>query len=64
MWDDPIVQEIRKMREEHAARFNFNLQAIADDLKKQQETSGITFVSLPAKKPTVLPKMKTKKDVK
>ncbi len=64
MWDDPIVQEIRKVREDHAARFNFNLEAIADDLKKQQEDSGKTFVSLQPKKPTVLPKMKTKKDVK
>jgi hypothetical protein len=64
MWDDPIVQEIRKVREEHAARFNFNLQAIADDLKKQQEDSGKAFVSLPPKKPAVLPKIKTKKDAK
>jgi hypothetical protein len=64
MWDDPIVQEIRKVREEHAARFNFNLEAIAADLKKQQEISGLQFLSLPAKKPTIFPKMKTRKDAK
>jgi hypothetical protein len=64
MWDDPIVQEIRKVRQEHAARFNFNLEAIAADLKKQQEISGLQFLSLPAKKPTVLPKIRTKKNAK
>ena len=64
MWDDPIVQDVRKVREEHAARFNFNLQAIADDLKKQQERGGVKFVSLPPKKPSVLPKFDSKKDVK
>ena len=63
MWDDPIVLEIRKMRDEHATRFSFNLQAIADDLRKQQENSGRTFVSLQPKKPTSLPKMKTPKDI-
>jgi len=64
MWDDPIVQDIRKLREEHAARFGFNLQAIVADLMKQQENSGVKFVSLPPKKPAVLPKIKTKKDAK
>jgi CRISPR/Cas system CMR-associated protein Cmr5 small subunit len=64
MWDDPIVQEIRKVREEHAARLRFNLQAIADDLKKQQENSGKKFVSLASKKPTIFPRLDSKKDAK
>jgi hypothetical protein len=36
MIDDPIVQEVRKLREEHAARFNYDLQAIFKDLKRSE----------------------------
>lgn len=36
-WEDPIVEEIRRYREEYAARFNHDLQAIFEDLKQQQE---------------------------
>lgn len=43
-WEDPIVEEIRRYREEYAARFNHDLQAIFEDLKKQQEQSGLTYV--------------------
>ena len=25
MWEDPIVEEVRKIREEHAARFGYDL---------------------------------------
>ncbi len=64
MWDDPIVQEIRKVREDHAARFNFDIQAIVADLKKQQEDGGAIYLTLPSKKPTILPKSKINKDVK
>lgn len=27
MWEDPIVAEVRKIREDYAAQFNFDLQA-------------------------------------
>ena len=27
-WKDPIVEEVRKVREEHAAKFNYDLVAI------------------------------------
>jgi len=43
-WEDPIVEEIRRYREEYAARFNHDLQAIFEDLKRQQEQSGVTYV--------------------
>lgn len=49
MWEDPIVNEIRKIREIHAARFNYDLQAIYRDLKKQEKSSGRTFVSYPSR---------------
>jgi len=49
MWEDPIVKEVRKIREEHAAQFNYNLHAIYDDLKKQERKSGRKLVSFPSR---------------
>jgi hypothetical protein len=40
MHEDPIVEEIRKVREEHARRFGFDLEAIFKDLKAREEESG------------------------
>jgi hypothetical protein len=50
MWEDPIVEEVRKARDAHAAKFNYNLQAIYRDLKEQEKQSGRTFVSYPPKR--------------
>ena len=54
MWNDPIVEEVRQVRDEHAKKFNYDLRAIAEDLKKQQATSGRKVVALSPKKPVVL----------
>ncbi|MCX6591824.1 MAG: hypothetical protein NTZ56_09890 [Acidobacteria bacterium] len=32
--EDPIVEEIRRYREEHAARFNYDLDLIFADFKR------------------------------
>ena len=50
MWEDPIVEEVRKVREAHAAKFNYDLQAIYQDLKAQEKQSGRTFVAYPPKR--------------
>ena len=42
---DPIVKEVRKFREEHAKRFNYNLRSIYEDLIEQERLSGHKFVS-------------------
>ena len=47
---DPIVEEVRKAREEHAKRFNFDLHAICEDLRKKEKESGHPVVSLPPKR--------------
>jgi len=52
MWKASIVEEVRKIREKHAAKFNYDLDAICRDLKEQERKSGRKVVSLPAKKPT------------
>lgn len=62
MWNDPIVDEVRKARDKHAKKFNYDLQAIAADLHKQQEASDKQFVNLPPRKPVVLPVVKADKD--
>ncbi|MBF0172959.1 MAG: hypothetical protein HQL83_05875 [Magnetococcales bacterium] len=46
MWKDPIVDEVRKIREEHAARFNYDLDAIYKDLKRLERESGRETVTL------------------
>lgn len=51
MWNDPIVEEVRKVREEHAARFDYDLERIFQDLKEQEKRSGRKVVSLPPKRP-------------
>lgn len=50
MWKDPIVEEVRKVREEHAARFNYDLEAIYRDLKEQESKSKRLFSSYPPRK--------------
>lgn len=47
MLNDPIVEEIRKIRDEHAARFNYDLDAIFDDIKKSEKELGLPLVTLP-----------------
>jgi len=54
MLDDPIVEEVRKIRDEYAKKFNYNLDAIAADLMKQQKASGRKLVSFPSRKPVVV----------
>jgi hypothetical protein len=44
---DPIVDEVREYRAEHARRFNFDLHAICADIQKMEATCGHTVVSLP-----------------
>jgi hypothetical protein len=55
MWTDEIVEATRKAREEYAARFGYDLEAIRADLKKQQEQGTRKVVSLPPKKPELVP---------
>jgi hypothetical protein len=45
MKNDPIVEEVRQYREQHAAQFNYDLQAIYQDLKGQEHRSSQAFTS-------------------
>jgi hypothetical protein len=46
MSGDPIVAEVRAIREAYAKRFNYDLDAICRDLKEQEKMSGRKTVSL------------------
>ena len=50
MWRDPIVEEIRKIREAYAARFNYDLDLIFKDIRERQKKSGRKYVTLPPKR--------------
>ena len=49
MWTDPIIEEIHRVREAHAHRFDFDLKAIAEDIKRIEQAMKIPPVSLPPK---------------
>ena len=53
MWKDPVVEEIRKARDAHAAKFGYDLDAIVKDIQEQERKSGREFVSPPPKRPTL-----------
>ncbi|WPD23776.1 MAG: hypothetical protein Q3M24_08805 [Candidatus Electrothrix aestuarii] len=44
MIKDPIVEEIRKYRAEHAARYDNDLKRICEALRKQEKRSQKEFV--------------------
>jgi hypothetical protein len=51
---DPIVDEVRKAREEYAKRFDFNLDAMFDDLQRRHRESRRKTVSFPPKRKPIV----------
>jgi hypothetical protein len=45
MWEDSIVEEVRSVREEHAAKFYYDIDAIVNDLQLKQKKFCKTVVS-------------------
>jgi len=45
-WIDPIVEEVRMIRDAHAKQFSYDLKAIYSDLKQREQDSGRHYVSL------------------
>lgn len=55
MLNDPIISEVRKAREDHAAKFGYDLRAIYLDIKQKEMASkkaGWKVVSFQPKKLT------------
>jgi len=47
---DPIVAEVRQARMEHTRKFNYDLDAICEDLKAVEAKCGHKVVRLAAKR--------------
>ena len=47
MWRDPVVEEVRRKRQQYAASFNYDIQAICRAAREKQKESGREVVSLP-----------------
>lgn len=50
MWRDAIVEEVRAIRDAYAKQFDYDIDAIYRDLKKQEAKSDRDFISLPPKR--------------
>ena len=57
MKQDPIVAEVRRVRDRLAARFNYDLDAIAAHYQKLERESGTEYVQ---RVPKLLPRKSTK----
>jgi hypothetical protein len=51
-WRDPIVEEVRKVRQEYSSGFNNDLKAMAEDLRRRQAQGGRKIVSFPPRRIT------------
>jgi hypothetical protein len=43
--NDPIVDEVRQVRDANAARFDYDLDAIFQDIKTRERKCGYVFVA-------------------
>ena len=47
---DPIVEAVREIRQQHARKFDYDPDAIFEDLKRHQAEGGYEVVSFPARR--------------
>ncbi|MGH9764243.1 MAG: hypothetical protein ACREDR_46405 [Blastocatellia bacterium] len=50
MWNDPIVEETRKIRDELASKFNYDIQKLGQYYLSRQKEEDREIVRRPAKK--------------
>jgi hypothetical protein len=50
-WKDPIVEEVRKIREAHAAQFDYDLHRIFDDIRKHEQEHPERFAKIQPVRP-------------
>ncbi|WP_020560963.1 hypothetical protein [Thiofilum flexile] len=56
MWQDPIVKETRELRDQYAAQFNYDLDAIFADIRERQKKARRKKVSFPPRKAIIVKK--------
>jgi hypothetical protein len=47
LFHNPIVEEVHRIREVHAARFDYDPERIFADLKERERQGGLKLISLP-----------------
>lgn len=47
---DPVVEGVRDIRQRHAERFDYDPEAIFEDLRRYQREQNLEVVSLPARR--------------
>ncbi len=53
-WKDPIVEEVREIRDRIAARFDYDIKAIGRYYQERQRKSGHQLVTRPPRqRPTI-----------
>lgn len=50
MWNDPIIEETRKVRDEQAAKFDYDVQKLGQYYFSRQQEEDREIVRRPAKK--------------
>jgi hypothetical protein len=51
MWNDPIVEETRRLRDELASRFDYDLEALSRYLRERDAADPRPVVDLPPRAP-------------
>lgn len=54
MWKDEIVEEVHRVREAYAAKFNYDLDAMVRDIQERERLSGRKVIAPPPKRPQPL----------
>jgi rubrerythrin len=49
MHNDPIVEEVRRIRDEFARQHDYNLRAMFEDLRQQEKAHADLLVTYPPK---------------
>ena len=52
MWNDPIVEETRAIREAYLKKFDYDLEAVFADLKAKEQVHPERMIHLQRPKPT------------
>lgn len=60
---DSIVEEVRRIREAHAAKFNYDPDAIFRDIKERERLSGRTYVNFADESPAPILSLPTTEGV-
>lgn len=54
MWEDPVVAEVRAIRDAYAKRFDYDLEAMARDLRAKEAQGGRPVIAPAPRKAEVI----------